>query len=182
MPTECVAEPDVTPELDKEVMKIQQAAFPNTASFAEHRWWHSPPADDDLWFLVRDGEKLVGSVRLVHRKITTPVGDLLVAGIGNVCSDPDNPGSGGGWRGMFAAQRYIKNSDKIDFGLLFCSDSLVEYYSALRWKIVENKFIAAGADADSPPVELGGNKMIYRARRPVEDWPEGEINLNGRNW
>ena len=181
----CVSEKDLTDEHAEEIMKLQQLAFPDGAVFKTQRWYHTPLADDHLWFALRQGGKLIGSTLAVHRRVTTSAGDFLIAGIGNVCADPAATDVRAGRLCMKAVHDYIAESDTVDFGLLFCRLHLRTYYRWQGWKVIENPIFATDAQGARRQTHGESDRfvMIYPGRRPVEDWPaDGEVDLNGEDW
>jgi len=179
METTCVAEKDLTAELDKAILEIQHLAFPKTMEFVSQRWWHSPAAPEDLWFVCLQDGRLIGSVRLIHRRIQTPAGGLLAGGIANVCSHPQARGHGAASACMRASQQYMAKG--ADFGLLFCGQKVHEFYRKLGWQDVQNELSLTYLDGRQGKKQEG-HIMIYLGRRAVADWPAGEIDINGPDW
>ncbi len=184
MPVECLAEKDLTPQVALEILELQHAAFEGTPEFATQRWWHTPPADDELWFFTRQGGRMVGSVRVVHRSISVEGRNFRVAGIANVCSHPDARGSGAAKACLQAVGDYIETAGQLDFGMLFCSPQNASYYAKTGWLVVEN-FIAMldekGERFVTDP-KVKGKTMIHPGRLPPAQWPTGLVDLNGRDW
>ena len=152
--------------------------------FEQGRCWHSTAADDDLWFLTVVDDRVVASSILYHRSIRTPAEEFVVGGIGNVCSHTRFRGAGAARRCMIAIAEYLTTGGKVDFGMLFCYKSLREYYARLEWQIVRNAIAYVDRDGERKVSEGGthSHTMIYPGRRAVEDWPDGEIDLNGPDW
>jgi predicted N-acetyltransferase YhbS len=180
----CVLEKDMTPALARGIQELQHAAFPHTSEFAHQRWWHTPLSPEELWFVARRDGRLVGSVRLVLRRITTVAGDYVVGGLANVCSHPDARGCGAAKACALAAQEKIAHGGTMDFGLLFCAVRVRDFYAKLGWTVVTNDVIFG-----APPSRhgygvpaLSGYAMIFPGRLATADWPTGGIDLNGQNW
>ena len=123
----------------------------------------------------------MGIVRLVHRTIITPAAEVTVGGIGNVCTLPGAHATGAARECMKATAEYLTASGKTDFGLLFTGEKIRRYYRRLGWKIVENK-ITFLTEQGEPTTAGHEHAMIHPGTRPVEDWPEGDIDLNGPDW
>ena len=175
----------MTEELAQEIMQVQQAAFPQTEELQRQRWYHAPLADDDLWFTVQLKGKLIGSTRVVHRRIKAPTGEFTVAGIGNVCAHPkDAAGIGAGRKSLKAVQKYITEAGTVDFGLLFCGERLRTYYGYFGWQLIENQIFRTDAEGNRLAERPADSElaMIYPGRLTVDQWPDGEIDLNGRDW
>lgn len=183
MQTEQTFERDLSPARAEEIRRLQEAAFPGTPEFRVQRWYHTPEAGDDLWFGARREGRLIGSARLVHRRIDTVGRALDVGGIANVCSHPDARGQGAAAACMEAAQRYIASGGRVDFGLLFCSEAR-GFYEKLGWRTVENPLYIRDPHGDrqrthASPTEYA---MIFPGRQGFEQWPDGAIDLNGMDW
>ncbi len=178
-----IYERELTEALKNEILQLQHAAFAQQPLFVHQRWCGTPLADDDLWFIMRMGERLTASVRLVHRNIVTPKGKFAVGGVANVCSHPDARGTGAAGACMTAAQEYIADSSNIDFGLLF-TGSAYGFYSKLGWHDVSNPIVPRDDKGVRLPPKHGngGHSMIFPGSCPLSEWPEGEIDLNGPDW
>jgi GNAT superfamily N-acetyltransferase len=177
----CTIECDLKPTEAAETILLQHLAYPDTPHFACRRWCHSPLEGDDLWFALRRDGRLLGSCRLLHRRIKAGEAELIVGGVGNVCSHPDARGIGAAKACMFAAADYMLQGGKVDFGMLFCGKHVVEFYRKLGWHRITNEVVR------TPPPPAGreqvrGNVMICPGRMPLDQWPAGPVDLNGDDW
>lgn len=104
-------------------------------SLEDHlNWIQNNIREDDYHFLLIEDDKLVAYVNLVN--VVVSKGDTLVAflGIGNVCSR--EKGLGYGKSIMIELNNYlIANESR---GILFCQESLVQFYSKYGWSTVNN--------------------------------------------
>jgi len=178
----CVTEKDLRDEQAREILELQCAAFPHTKEFGAQRWWHTPATDDDLYFTAYTDGSCIASIRVLSRRIGTPNGEIAVAGVGNVCSHPDARRTGAASACMKEVLRHIALA--ADFGLLFCGENLIGFYSRFGWREVDNDLWYVdqqGARRRADP-NSRGYTMILPGRRGVEDWPEGPIDLNGPDW
>ncbi len=180
MDVTCTSERDLTPCQAGEILLLQHLAYPDTPHFALRRWCHSPLDGDDLWFTFHRQGQLLGSLRLLHRRAKTAGGEMVLGGIGNVCSHPDARGQGAARACMQAAAEYMRNSGKIDFGMLFCGRRVVEFYGKLGWRQISDQVQRSPEAGGSEPV--GGFVMICPARLGLGDWPAGPVDLNGDDW
>jgi len=176
------AERDLTDQQAEDIRRLQRAAFPATKEFATQRWWHTPPASGEQWLGARRDGELIGSVKLLFRTITTDAGELLVGGIGNVCSHPHARGLGAAKACMQAAQRVI--AAEADFGLLFTGRAVRTFYESLGWHVVDNELIHRHGDGHDAPGHGGADdfSLISPGRLALADWPAGTIDLNGPDW
>ncbi|KKN73740.1 hypothetical protein LCGC14_0397860 [marine sediment metagenome] len=182
MDVTCTIECDLSDRMAEDIRQLQQAAFPTAEEFLTQRWWHTPLSDNERWVGARTGDKLIGSVRLLFRTITTPAGELVVGGLGNVCSHPDCRGQGVASACMRAAAEVIER--EADFGFLFCGETVRDFYAKLGWQTVSNVFWMLEGGSDGPRVSdtPHGYAMIHPGRQSMDDWPKGEIDLNGPDW
>ena len=182
MDVTCTIECDLSDRMAEDIRQLQQAAFPTAEEFLTQRWWHTPLSDDECWVGARTDGKLIGSVRLLFRTITTPAGERVVGGLGNVCSHPDYRGQGAASACMRAAAEVIER--EADFGFLFCGDGVLRFYEHLGWQVVDNdvRYQLHDEDAASQARAPHGHAMAHPGRRSMDDWPKGEIDLNGPDW
>jgi len=182
MDVTCTAEKDLRDEQAREILELQHAAFPRTEEFRTQRWWHTPAADDDLYFTAHMDGRCVASIRVLSRRIATPNGEVSVAGVGNVCSHPDARGKGAATACMKKVLLHIASA--ADFGLLFCGADRRGFYTRFGWCEVNNDLWyldEQGARRRADP-NSHGCIMVFPGRRGMEDWPEGPIDLNGPDW
>lgn len=182
MDIQCLSEQELPFEIAEQIQLLQQAAFGQTAEFTRQRWWHTPHGPGEMWFLATDGLRLIGSVRLIERRIRTTCDSPVIGGIGNVCSHPEARGLGAAKRCLQSAGEYIRAS--LDFGVLMCSDNVRELYAKLGWQVVTNDFTCVNCQGSEGPYEVkpGNYVMILPGRRKIETWPPGPINLCGQDW
>lgn len=177
------AERELDQPLAARIADVQLAAFPKTTEFAYQRWWHTPPAPDDLWFTLSRSGQVIGSVVVIHRTILAGPSRLTVAGIGNVCSHPDHRGEGAARQCMRKVQEYIAGHRTLAAGLLFCGVSVRGFYARLGWQEIANPL--RHVQPDGQPVwtdcrQRGG--MAYPGRVALADWPTGLVDLQGPDW
>jgi predicted N-acetyltransferase YhbS len=177
-----IIERDLTEAQQQEIQQLQYAAFPDTDEFATQRCWHTPLEGNELWLNARKDGVLIGSVLLMFRTVTSPAGDLFVGAIGNVCSHPDHRGAGAASACMTAAAEAIQR--ECDFGVLFCGPPVREFYAKLGWTQIGNpmRYQLIGDSESQLANERHGYAMAIGGKRPVDEWPRGEINLNGPDW
>jgi GNAT superfamily N-acetyltransferase len=184
MKIESVREKDLTPQQAAELVAIQHAAFPGTPEFVTQRWYHTPLAPDEMWFFGRKDGRMVCSVRVIHRTISIGAARFRVAGIANVGSHPDVRGTGAGKACMQAVGEYIAHSKELDFGLLFTGAPIDGFYAKLGWKTVTNQHASIDDKGERVLSDPKGAcvRMIYPGLRTLDQWPDGLMDLNGRDW
>jgi predicted GNAT family N-acyltransferase len=166
------------------ILALQQAAFPRTPEFKHQRCYKTPLIIDDQWFLAEDSGRLIASIRLIHRTISTLQDPLAIGGVANTCSHPKAWGTGAVKTCMRAAQSYLTTSPSIDCGMLFCNDIARGFYEKLGWHRITNPVNLTGPD--SLPKRVTSTEatitMIHPGRKEVSQWPSGDIDLNGPEW
>ena len=126
--------------------------------------------------------RMVCSVRVVHRAILSDGRSYRVAGIANVASHPDVRGMGAGKAAMLAVNEYIAHAADLDFGLLFTGPPTDGFYAKLGWRTIANRIAFLNEKGERVVPENKGVSMIYPGVRPLEQWPDGLVDLNGRDW
>ena len=171
---------DVTPELDQAIRDGLVECFPhNAVPYSKKRAWHSDPA----WIVVaQDSDGTVaGYMAAVER--TVLVGSDTV------------PVRIAGLQGVFARQQWRKTGltgrlmdmwfDEarkrgIEAGLLFCLHVLDDkVYSRFGWKR------AGGAtllDESGERVPIPEKNRAMAIPLAIDQFPDGDIFLNGRDW
>jgi GNAT superfamily N-acetyltransferase len=104
--------------------------------------------------------------------------DLCLGGLKSVLTAPEARGKGYGSKVIRAATDHMAQELSVDFGLLFCKESLLEFYADLGWEHVANDvLIIHPEDGKKPwPREV----MIYKVG-PTE-WPIETIDLDSFPW
>ncbi len=173
-------EPDIEPALDAAIVRLQQRAFPQSEHFKISRHYKHVAQKGDFRVLAWLDNQLVGQVLLVWgntRFKTEPrpraeVAQLHLAGIGNVCSDPD-------FRGVHAASVCMERALELarkqggEGSLLFCGSKLEQFYARFGYAIIRNEVFFMHPDGtvfkrDYHDVRMG---MMF-GNSP---WPSGDI-------
>lgn len=126
-------------------------------------------------FLLRDSGRVIAHAAFITRTIGTAQGDVTVAGLTRVCSDPDLRGRG---LGALVVRPVFDLVDQgiFPFSLFQTTPEVRPFYEKLGAATVDNPIINSLAEVvhDSPfwdPVI-----MRYPAG---PGWPEGQIDLRG---
>ena len=175
MRLEVVREPDVPAALDAAIMRLQQRAFPATKCFAWTRHYTHTAREGDFRVLAWLDDALVGQVVVMWANARTEAQTLRLAGLGNVCSDPDH-------RQTHAASACIRRALELargqggDGALLFCVPSLEKYYARFGFAIVPNEVYFTHADGtvfrrDHHDIRMG---LMLRP----QPWPTGDLYLD----
>ena len=126
-------------------------------------------------FVIFDGPHLIAHAAIINRTIGTEQGDLTVAGLAQVCTDP-------AWRGCGLGDRIVRAAlAPVDEGAFLISlfqttETVQPFYERLGARRVENHFYNSLEDdrPDSPWTD--SVQMIYPGS---VDWPDGPVDLRG---
>jgi GNAT superfamily N-acetyltransferase len=179
MITRVLNEPDIDPALDASIRAGLCECFPpDREVFSQTRAWHGTLPD---WTIViQEGDEVVAHVGIVERTIRADHMSLRVAGVQNVFVLPDRRGEGLCRQVMAAAMAEARRR-RLQFGLLFCTPNLTAIYSNQDWRQLGRRRILRiddeGREVPIPEKNLG---MFYPLTR--DDFPGGEIHLQGNDW
>ena len=175
---ECIEERAMPPELDASIRGLLCECFPpDVEAFSRSRHWHDcAPA----WTLIfRESGRVLGHVGVVVRTISWGRQQVQVAGIQSLAVCPHLRGSGlaqalmrraaaeAGWRG-------------VRFGFLFCGPGLERFYSRLGWRRTDAAVTMA--DENGRTVPMPAKNVAMALALADEPLPQGDIDLNGRDW
>lgn len=169
-----IPEPDVTPTLNKRLVTYLAAIFPEWADvFKKRRAWHDAAA---VWTtLARDKEKIVGHIGVVERTVTTCWNwRYNVASFQGVSVLSDYRGRGIG-RTLLAQSLDEARRRNYPFAILFCTEPLVPFYSALGWKLPDDSMIMWRDRA--LPIPMRSNCPMYQELGDLA-FPEGPIDVH----
>ncbi len=128
-----------------------------------------------LSFVVREKENVIAHAAVIPRNIVTSQGELTIAGLCKVCSDPKLRGQG---LGELVVRKVFDMVDADDFRFsLFQTTPLVSpFYERLGACAVENHFVNSFASNLRECPFWDEVIMRYPSDR---EWPSGEIDLCG---
>jgi GNAT superfamily N-acetyltransferase len=104
--------------------------------------------------------------------------DLCLGGLKSVLTSPDARGKGYGSKVIQAATDHMAQELSVNFGLLFCKESLLEFYTDLGWEHVTNDVIIIHPEDGKKPWPR--EVMIHKVG-PAE-WPTETIDLDSFPW
>lgn len=128
--------------------------------------------------IIRDGSRVIAHAAAAARTIVTTEGELTVAALAHVATDPD-------YRGQKLGQTVVRAVfDLVDHGpyehaLFQTSNSVQPFYEQLGAGRVANPII--NSLADDPAANPFWDDIVMRY--PIaKHWPVGEIDLRGPGW
>ncbi|MHA7306859.1 GNAT family N-acetyltransferase [Arthrobacter sp. TMN-49] len=139
------------------------------------------PADTHV--LAFHGQALTAHVGFQRRLIAVGNSEAVVAGTGGVLVDQRSRGTGLGRRAMRHAQEVMRDDNGIDFGFLGCRSEVVPFYESAGWvRVRATERCLSRVDQTSIVESQGGPILICSAKRDVNEWPTGNIDLRGTPW
>ena len=177
-PVQVIDEDQVGPELDAAIRRLLCDCFPPDAeAFSSRRAWNA------VWpaFSVfgRHGDKVVGQVGIIERRINCGGVAVRVAGIQSLAVAHDWRRSGLSQRLMTAAMDEARRRG-IRFGLLFCVPELENFYARLGWRRIDRAVTMR--DAVGRPVPLTAKNISMELALAGDLLPAGPMDLEGRDW
>jgi len=126
-------------------------------------------------FVIREAGKVIAHSAIITRTIGTAAGELTIAGLARVCSDPTQRGRGLGESIAKAAFQRV-DSGVFPYSLFQTSVEVCPFYEKLGACVVENSIVnSLGEDPQTSPFR---DKVVMRYPSSGA-WPEGEIDLLG---
>ena len=126
-------------------------------------------------FVVREEGRVIAHSAIIPRTIGTSRGEITIAGLARVGTDPDQRGRG---LGAVVVRPVLQLIDHgvFSFSLFQTSLEIRPFYENLGCTIVENEIVNSLAD-DENHCPFWERVVMRYPNGP--DWPEGEIDLRG---
>ena len=129
-------------------------------------------------FVVFELGRIVAHSCILSRTIGTSVGEMTIAGLSRVCTDPRQRGRGLGEMIVRAALDCVDEGD-IPLALFQTSRKVEPFYSKLGCAAVENRIV--NSLAGDPSASPFWDEIVMRYPADAE-WPDGEIDLRGAGY
>jgi len=126
--------------------------------------------------IVRDGSKVVAHALVFPRTIRTAQGELTIAALASVCSDPQHRGRSLG-AAVARAAFSVVGEGLAPFSFFQTSPPVRDFYERLGAASVANSVV--NSLAKDPQANPFWDDVIMRYPASRADWPEGEIDLLG---
>jgi aminoglycoside 2'-N-acetyltransferase I len=128
------------------------------------------------YVILRVDGRLAAMVGMLERTVLVGGREVKVGGVGGVATHPDHRRRGYAGRLLEAAAQVLKEKG-CKFAMLFCDKSLVGYYNQNQYhRVGEPLFIFSRGER----LEIYEIKMVRELSG--EEWPQGEIDLQGLPW
>lgn len=139
------------------------------------RQYHGPAAQAPRAFVVEEDGRVVAHAAIQPRAVGTTAGDMTIAGLLRVCSDPRERGRGLGELVTRAAFEVVDRGD-FPFVLFQASERVRPFYEKLGAVVVENPIV--NSLAEDPTAKAFWDDVVMRYPGGG-DWPTGTIDLRG---
>ena len=139
---------------------------------AKYRW-----RPKDYHFITEEDGRVVSHVGVLKDTVRAGGQDVTVGGVGGVVTIPEAQGRHLVHAGMLRASEFMCAELGVEFGMLFCLQRLVPFYSRQGWQLVEEtvEFEQPAGKVVSP-----FRVMILPCRASV--WPAGKVEVGGFPW
>ena len=123
-----------------------------------------------------DGE-IVSVVTITERAALAGGQPVRLGGIGGVSTLPGQRKHGFARAVLESAAAFMRDSLRVDFGLLLCAPEMVDYYGRLGWQAVPGPL-----QFDQPSGKRTWHDVTMVLPCQKAAWPEGVIDLRGLPW
>ena len=173
-----------SPEAAQAIGQLLSVVWPNPKKNADYRTqqliergraYSGPDIHAPRSLVVRENGQYIAHAAIVPRVIGTSGGELTVAGLAQVCSDPVHRGRGLGETVVRAVFELVDAGD-FPCSLFQTSHQVRPFYEKLGSCVIENKIVnSLGEDVEANPF---WDRVVMRYPATGE-WPGGEIDLRG---
>lgn len=139
-----ISHKDVTGQQLEEIIKIKSKAWRYSLS-SQLEWINTNLKDTDIHVLLSLDENMIAYLNLIGIEIKIEGNSRGCYGIGNVCAS--EKGKGWGKEIMTHTNLFLMQKKKI--GLLFCRDSLVNFYRLNNWELLKKNKLTLSFDNES---------------------------------
>jgi len=133
-----VAESELSTDDHAAISALLVAAFPEHADAFRNASWYGGRPDHRLWLEDSDGT-LMAHLDFECRLIGVGDREVLVAGVGEVATHPQQQGRGLGRRLMAELRRVLTAETPVGFGYLGCREEVVGFYERVGWHRIYQK-------------------------------------------
>ena len=154
---------------NKELDEISHLAFAQEHSDEDILW-----SEVDWYILVKVQGIIRSQLGIIERSGFVNGKPIKLGGIGGVATIPAWQRRGLSSQAMLIAQKFLKDTLRVDFGLLICGDHRVSFYQKFGWQVVEGPLFF-----DQPDGRRKNDGVTMILPCSEANWSEGEIDLCG---
>lgn len=138
-------------------------------------------ASHDVHVVAQIDGRVVGHVGWSPREIAVGAATIAIAGVGGVLISDETRGVRLGRELMGWAEQSMRDCGRSVFGYLGCREQVVPFYVSCGWTRIVARERSFGRNGQ-PVVSEPGQPILIRPITPLEQCPEGDIDLRGRAW
>jgi hypothetical protein len=132
----------------------------------------------DHHFIAEVSGRPVSYVGVVRQTVSVGSTPVLVGGIGGVVTPAQEQGRGYATLTLEHAVTFLRDTLKVEFGFLFCSDRLIPFYRRQGWELVAAPVTAEQTHASPLVMPVQAMVLPFGGRT----WPTGPVNLESLPW
>jgi GNAT superfamily N-acetyltransferase len=152
---------------------VDRIAFASDAANPDPYTWSQGEWQLTGWV---DG-KIVSIVGILERTALAGQQTIRLGGIGGVATLPEYRARGLAGALLRASVDFMRDSMHVDFGLLFCGDGMVPYYSKFGWQVISDPVVF-----DQPGGKTTWKEAVMMLPVLKSTWPPGPVDLCGLPW
>jgi predicted N-acetyltransferase YhbS len=172
-----LADSELSTQDRKEINAVCDQAFDADMGEVDPSYGFQWVAQNDWHVVGKLDGTIVSHVGIVGRTGTVDGHPVTLGGIGAVATLPEFQKKGLASSAMTLAAGFMRDSLKVDFGLLVCACKTEPFYHNLGWQEVAGPLVF---DQPQGKVTFPEVTMILPCAR--QDWPPGTIDLCGLPW
>lgn len=165
---------NLTPLELEEMNEVDHLAF--YEEDGDDDWWQEWAPPQMRWLMKEEGH-VVSTVGLIRREILAGEIRLRIGGIGGVATRPDRQRLGYAARLMEASAQFMQSDPWFQYGMLFCDQNRIPYYSTCRYVLISNELYVRRNEARQPFTD---SCMVLDLRG--EPFPGGVVDCLGLPW
>jgi nodulation protein A len=150
-----------------------------TEDFRDKSYWGSKP-DFRIW-LRGQNQNLIAHLEFGYRKILVDQNEILIAGVGAVCTHPNIQRTGLGIALVSELKKYLFLHSRVDFAFLGCREAVAGFYQRAGFFRTDQTVRYLDPDTAEWEQQMG-IVMVLPIHKPIEGWPGGLVDLRGMPW
>jgi aminoglycoside 2'-N-acetyltransferase I len=151
------AEADVPPYLRRQVVRLQDLAWPpDTPSVLGP--WHDPSMNA-VSLLLLDDDRVLSALDVLSKPLEYAGETFAASGISAMVTDPDLRGRGHG-RALAVAARDVMATSGADLGIFSCDAELRSFYESAGWRHLAGSVLIGGTPDDPFPSDVLGKVVM----------------------
>jgi ribosomal protein S18 acetylase RimI-like enzyme len=175
-----VAEHEMTRAQEQRIQELLIAAYPQYAELWSRQSFWGGPAEYRVWLEHED--KPIAHLGFARRTISVGNQEVLIAGIGAVCTHPEFQGRGVGKQLFTGLKRILLVRLPVEFAYLECREAVIGFYEKVGFTYMRQTVHCFHPDKQMWLNDTGA-KMVMPIRKTITEWDSKSlIDLRGMPW